>query len=127
MPLDEIAKLEALGGSEINEAKKTLANAATAMLHGQDAANLAAETARKTFEEGTSGEGLPTISLTLPCGIIETIIAAGFAKSNGEARRAIQGGGIKLNDETVVDDKQQVTAPAKLSMGKKRHVLVTAG
>ena len=127
LPLDEIAKLEALGGSEINEAKKTLANAATAMLHGQDAANLAAETARKTFEEGTSGEGLPTISLTLPCGIIETIIAAGFAKSNGEARRAIQGGGIKLNDETVVDDKQQVTAPAKLSMGKKRHVLVTAG
>ncbi len=126
LPLDEIAKLEALGGAEINEAKKTLANAATAMLHGQDAANFAAETARKTFEEGGSAEGLPTIALALPCGIIEAIIAAGFAKSNGEAKRAIQGGGIKLNDETVMDDKQHITAPAKLSMGKKRHVLVTA-
>jgi tyrosyl-tRNA synthetase len=126
LPLEEIAKLEALGGAEINEAKKTLANAATALLHGQEAANLAAETARKTFEEGTSAEGLPTVALTLPCGIIEAIIAAGFAKSNGEAKRAIQGGGIKVNDDTVADDKQQITAPAKLSLGKKRHVLVTA-
>ena len=126
LPLDEIAKLEALGGSDINEAKKTLANAATAMLHGQQAADFAAETARKTFEEGESAEGLPTIALTLPCGIIEACIAAGFAKSNGEARRAIQGGGIRLNDETVSDEKQQITAPAKLSMGKKRHVLLTA-
>ncbi len=126
LPLEEISKLEALGGAEINEAKKTLANAATALLHGTDAATNAAETARKTFEEGASAEGLPTISLTLPCGIIEAIIAAGFAKSNGEAKRAIQGGGIKVNDETVADDKQQVTAPVKLSMGKKRHVLVTA-
>jgi tyrosyl-tRNA synthetase len=126
LPLDEIAKLEALSGSEINEAKKQLANAATALLHGHDAANLAAETARKTFEEGSSGEGLPTVALTFPCLIIDAIIAAGFAKSNGEARRAIQGGGIKVNDETVSDDKLHITAPAKLSMGKKRHVLVTA-
>ena len=103
-----------------------MANAATALLHGSEAATIAAETARKTFEEGGSAEGLPTIALTLPCGIIEAIIAAGFAKSNGEAKRAIQGGGIKVNDETVADDKQHITAPAKLSMGKKRHVLVTA-
>ncbi len=126
LPLDEIAKLEALGGSEINEAKKQLANAATVLLHGEEAATLAAETARKTFEEGVSAEGLPSVVLTLPCGIVEACIAAGFAKSNGEARRLIQGGGIRLNDEVVSDDKQQMTAPAKLSMGKKRHVLVTA-
>jgi tyrosyl-tRNA synthetase len=127
LPLDEIAKLEALGGSEINEAKKTLANAATALLHGADAATNAAETARKTFEEGESAEGLPSFAMSLPIGIVEACIAAGFAKSNGEVRRAIQGGGIKLNDVTVADDKLQITAPAKLSMGKKRHVLVTAG
>ena len=126
LPLEEIAKLEALGGSEINEAKKTLANAATALLHGSDAATNAAETARKTFEEGESAEGLPSFAMSLPIGIIEACIAAGFAKSNGEARRAIQGGGIKVNDVTVAEDKLEITAPAKLSMGKKRHVLVTA-
>ena len=126
LPLEEIAKLEALGGSEINEAKKTLANAATALLHGADAATNAAETARKTFEEGESAEGLPSFAMSLPIGIIEACIAAGFAKSNGEARRAIQGGGIKVNDVTVAEDKLEITAPAKLSMGKKRHVLVTA-
>jgi tyrosyl-tRNA synthetase len=126
LPLDEIARLEALGGAEINEAKKQLANAATSMLHGEEAANLAAETARKTFEEGTSAEGLPHVALALPSGIIEAIIAAGFAKSNGEARRAIQGGGIRVDDEAVADEKLQITKPAKLSMGKKRHVMVTA-
>jgi tyrosyl-tRNA synthetase len=133
LPLDEIAKLEALGGSEINEAKKILANAATALLHGTAAATNAAETARKTFEEGTSGEGLPRFTLALPCNIVEACITVGFAKSNGEARRAIQGGGIKLDDDTVTDDKLQLTSATlnsdgviKLSMGKKRHVLVAA-
>jgi tyrosyl-tRNA synthetase len=133
LPMSEIAKLEALGGAEINEAKKALANAATTLLHGADAAQAAAETARKTFEEGASAEGLPKITLTLPCTVVEACVAAGFAKSNGEARRAIQGGGIRLNDAAVTDEKTEIT-PAllngdgvvKFSMGKKRHVLLVS-
>jgi tyrosyl-tRNA synthetase len=131
LPMDEIARLEALGGAEINEAKKALANAATAMLHGADAAQAAAETARKTFEEGGSAEGLPTLVMALPCGIVQACVDAGFAKSNGEARRSIQGGGIRVNDAAVADDKFELTTALlnsdgvlKLSMGKKRHVLV---
>jgi tyrosyl-tRNA synthetase len=131
LPLDEIARLETLGGSEINEAKKILANEATAMLHGGDAAGEAAETARKTFEEGVSAEGLPTVDLTLPAGILQACVAAGFAKSNGEARRAIQGGGIRVNDVAVSDEKLMLDAPMlnthgtiKLSSGKKKHVLI---
>jgi tyrosyl-tRNA synthetase len=131
LPMDEIARLEALQGSEINEAKKALANAATSLLHGKAAADEAAETARKTFEEGASAAGLPTITLELPTGILAACVAAGFAKSNGEAKRAIQGGGIRVNDEAVVDEKFELTADKlsvdgsiKLSMGKKKHVLV---
>jgi tyrosyl-tRNA synthetase len=129
LPMAEIARLEALGGAEINEAKKVLANAATTLLHGAEAAAAAAETARKTFEEGTSGDDLPRVTLALPCGIMQAMIAAGFAKSNGEARRAIQGGGIKVDDVTVTDEKMEIVATGKaikLSMGKKRHVLVEA-
>jgi tyrosyl-tRNA synthetase len=129
LPMSEIARLEALGGAEINEAKKVLANAATSLLHGTEAANAAAETARKTFEEGTSGDDLPRIKLALPHGIVQALIAADFAKSNGEARRAIQGGGIRVNDVVVTDDKLELSdtgKPIKLSMGKKRHVLVEA-
>jgi tyrosyl-tRNA synthetase len=131
LPMSEIAKLEALQGSDINEAKKALANAATALLHGQAAADEAAETARKTFEEGASAEGLPTITVDLPVGILAACVAAGFAKSNGEAKRAIQGGGIRANDAAVTDEKLNLTADMlsadgsiKLSMGKKKHVLL---
>jgi tyrosyl-tRNA synthetase len=131
LPMAEIAKLAALGGAEINEAKKILANAATALLHGEAASQEAAETARKTFEEGVSAAGLPTIELQFPIGILQTIVSAGLASSNGEAKRSIQGGAIKLNDAVVTDEKLVLTSGllvdgvAKLSMGKKKHVLLT--
>jgi tyrosyl-tRNA synthetase len=135
MPLDEIARLGALGGAEINEAKKLLATEATAMLHGRDAANEAAETARRTFEEGQSAAGLPTITLDLDAGVglLAACVAAGFASSNGEARRSVQGGAVRVNDEAVSDEKLVLTRALlangviKLSMGKKKHVLVKAG
>ena len=130
LPLDEISRLEKLGGAEINEAKKILANAATSLLHGSAIAQDAAETARKTFEEGASAEGLPTFALDLPMGILQVCVEVGFAKSNGEAKRAIQGGGIRVDDVAVTDEKLVITAPPsgtlKLSMGKKKHVLVRA-
>jgi tyrosyl-tRNA synthetase len=133
LPLPEIAKLEALGGSEINIAKKTLADKATAMLHGQQAAEAASETARKTFEEGESAAGLPTIELDLSggVGVLQAAVLAGFASSNGEARRSIQGGAIRVNDVAVADEKMQLTSKnlnsegvIKLSMGKKKHALI---
>ena len=132
MPLDEIAKLGALGGSEINEAKKLLATEATAMLHGRAAADEAAETARRTFEEGQSAAGLPTITLDLGqgTGLLAALVAAGFATSNGEARRSVQGGAVRVNDQAVSDEKLTLTKALladgviKLSMGKKKHVLV---
>ena len=132
LPLSEVEILEALAGSEINEAKKVLANAATTLLHGEAAAAEAAETARKTFEEGASAEGLPTVTADINAGIgiLAAVVQAGLATSNGEARRAIQGGGIRVNDEAVKDDKLVLT-PAlvkdgaiKLSHGKKKHVLL---
>ena len=131
LPMSEIDKLAALGGAEINEAKKALANAATAMIHGQVAAETAAETARKTFEEGAAAEGLPTFEVSFPLGVIEAIVHGGFAKSNGEARRHIQGGAIRVNDEPVSNEKLVLDAGSfnaegaiKLSMGKKKHVLL---
>ncbi len=131
LPMAEIAKLELLGGAEINEAKKVLANAATALLHGQAAADEAAETARKTFEEGASAAGLPTFTLSLPMGILQASVAVGFATSNGEAKRAIQGGAIRIDDKPVADDKLIIEDKMfnaegiiKLSMGKKKHVLL---
>ncbi len=135
LPLDEIAKLAALGGSEVNEAKKVLATAATTMLHGREAAEQAAETARRTFEEGQSAEGLPTLAIDLDAGtgVLAVCVAAGFASSNGEARRSVQGGAIRVNDQAVSDDKLKLTRALcnadgviKLSMGKKKHVLITA-
>ena len=133
LPLTEISKLEALGGAEINEAKKILANAATSLLHGPAAAEAAAETARKTFEEGQSASGLPTINLDLSSGVgvLAALVQAGFASSNGDAKRSIQGGAVKINDITVTDEKQTLTksnlnaeGAIKLSMGKKKHVLL---
>ncbi|MGM4928002.1 tyrosine--tRNA ligase [Tardiphaga sp. 619_E2_N8_5] len=135
LPLDEIAKLAALGGSEINEAKKILATEATAVVHGRDAANAAAETARKTFEEGALADSLPTVNipqaeLEAGVGVLAAFVNAGFVASNGEARRQIKGGGLRVNDVAVTDEKMMLT-PAlltegviKLSLGKKRHILL---
>ena len=136
LPLSEVAKLAALQGSEINEAKKTLATEATALMHGREKAEAAAETARKTFEQGATAEGLPTVDipkadLIAGLGVLSAFVHAGLVKSNGEARRQIQGGGLKVNDQTVADEKahlrlEDATADGaiKLSLGKKKHVLL---
>jgi tyrosyl-tRNA synthetase len=136
LPEAEIARLEALEGAELNEAKKVLANAATAMAHGQAAADAAAETARRTFEEGGLGEALPTIDVArarLADGIpaYELFRESGLTASNGEARRLIKGGGGRLNDAPLRSDSRAVTLEdvgdggvIKLSAGRKRHALV---
>ncbi len=136
LPLDEIARLEALDGAEINEAKKTLAFEATKLCRGEAAAAQAAETARQTFEEGRSAAGLPTIEVSeaelsggLPA--FELMRRAGLAKSSGEARRLIKGGGGRVNDVAIKEELQTVglddlgpEGSIKLSAGKKRHALV---
>ncbi|CCE02990.1 tyrosine--tRNA ligase [Bradyrhizobium sp. STM 3809] len=136
LPLAEIEKLGALEGAEINEAKKALADAATTLLHGEEAARTAAETARRTFEEGAIAENLPTIEvakseLDAGLGVLNAFVKAGLVGSNGEARRQIKGGGLRVNDVAVTDEKMALTAAEltsegviKLSLGKKRHVLV---
>jgi tyrosyl-tRNA synthetase len=136
LPMSEIGKLEALGGSEINEAKKVLATEATALLHGRDAANEAAETARRTFEEGALAESLPTVEiprgeLDAGIGVLNAFVKAGLVASNGEARRQIKGGGLRVNDVSVTDEKMTLSAASltpegviKLSLGKKKHVLL---
>ena len=136
LPMDEIARLAALGGAEINEAKKVLANEATAMLHGRAAADEAAETARKTFEEGVLAESLPSVGLpsaeAIGMGVLTAFVRAGLVASTGEARRQIKGGGLRLNDAPVSDERAALAAGdfrdgvAKLSMGKKKHVLLRA-
>jgi tyrosyl-tRNA synthetase len=129
LPLDEIARLEALQGAEINEAKKILANAATALCRGQAAADAAAETALATFEHGAAGVDLPRVAV--PDGTIALVTAltqAGLAASNGEARRKIAEGAVRLDDAPVLDPQYQVAigeTPVKLSLGKKRHALLT--
>jgi tyrosyl-tRNA synthetase len=125
MPLDEIARLEQLQGAEINEAKKILADHATAMVHGQAAADAANETARKTFEEGTLGGDLPTIEITSADGIalIAAITAAAFAKSNSEARRLVQQGAVSIDGEKITDMNLTVMPQAgeqRLTVGKKK-------
>ncbi len=139
LPLEEIARLEALGGAEVNEAKKILATEATRLLHGQAAAEEAADTARRTFEAGESAEGLPTIDVPraeLEAGVpaFALMARAGLAASNGEARRLIRGGGGRLNDAKLETEDQviglaDVTAEGviKLSAGRKRHALVRVG
>jgi tyrosyl-tRNA synthetase len=137
LPLDEIARLAALQGSEINEAKKALANAATALLHGVEAAALAADTARKTFEEGVLAESLPTVTVAAAevaagLGVLSAFVKAGLTTSTGEARRQIKGGGLRLNDAALTDERYTLTEKdfavgvAKLSVGKKKHVLLKA-
>ncbi|MGH7084910.1 MAG: tyrosine--tRNA ligase, partial [Acetobacteraceae bacterium] len=138
LPLPEIARLEGLAGGEINAAKKVLASEATALCHGRDAAEKAAETAREVFEEGGSGAALPHVEIPrdlLERGVpvFELFARAGLAASNGEARRLIRGGGARLNDAVIADETRPVSladlAPngtIKLSAGRKRHALVRA-
>jgi tyrosyl-tRNA synthetase len=136
LELDEVARLAALQGAQINEAKKVLATEATALIHGREKAETAAETARKTFETGQISADLPTIEiskaeLTAGMGLLGAFVTAGLVKSNSEARRQIQGGGVKINDELVKDDKMSLTEAnltsdgvIKLSLGKKKHILL---
>ena len=136
LPMDEIGRLESLGGSEINEVKKILATEVTAILHGRAAAEEAAETARKTFEEGALAENLPSIEiasgeLKAGIGILSLFVTAGLAGSNGEARRHIKGGAVRINDSQVSDERRVLSdadltqdGVIKLSLGKKKHLLV---
>ena len=138
LPLDEIARLEALGGAEINEAKKILANAATALAHGAEKSATAAETARLAFEEGAAAESLPTVDVPraeLEAGVpaFRLFAQAGLAASNGESRRLIRGGGARVNDVAVSEEGQVISTAdmrdgaIKLSAGRKQHRLVRAG
>ncbi len=135
LPLDEIARLAALGGAEINEAKKILATEATALVHGRSAAEAAAETARKTFEEGALASSLPTIEIPVAeldagLGALAAFVRAGLAGSNGEARRQVAGGALRINDVALSDERARLTTAdcvegvIKLSSGKKKHVLL---
>jgi tyrosyl-tRNA synthetase len=136
LPMSEIARLEKLEGAEINEAKKVLANEATALLHGRAAAEKAEATARTTFEEGGLSQSLPSVEVAAAAlkegvGILSLFVAAGLAASNSEARRHVQGGAVRLNDAAIKDDRRTVTdadltadGVLKLSLGRKKHVLV---
>ncbi|MGO4673172.1 tyrosine--tRNA ligase [Bosea sp. 2YAB26] len=136
LPMDEIARLAALGGSEINDAKKVLATEATALLHGREAAEAAFETARRTFEEGTLAEDLPSVgvsrtALDAGLGVLTAFVTAGLVPSTGEARRQVKSGGLRVNDEVVTDERAALGAGhlspegvIKLSFGRKKHVLL---
>ena len=138
LPLDEVARLESLQGAEINEAKKILAHEVTKLAHGEEAALEAAETARRTFEQGAAAEGLPTIDVSrgdLEAGlpVVDLLVSTGLAASKGEARRLIKGAGAKMNDAAIADEAAKATTAdlngdgvIKLSAGKKRHALVKA-
>jgi tyrosyl-tRNA synthetase len=137
LPLDEIARLAALQGAEINEAKKTLATEATALIHGREAADQAAETARATFEEGALALSLPTIAIgadeiAAGLGVLSAFVKAGLVASTGEARRQVKGGGLRVNDAVLTDERATLSdkdfeaeGVVKLSLGKKKHVLLT--
>ena len=136
LPMEEIARLERLAGSEINEVKKLLATEVTAILHGRAAAEQAAETARRVFEEGAIDANLPTVEIASAeieggIGLLALFVRAGLAASNGEARRHVQGGAVRVNDTAISDEKRVIGAGdvnadgvIKLSLGKKKHVLV---
>jgi tyrosyl-tRNA synthetase len=137
LPLDEIARLAALSGSELNEAKKVLATEVTAIVHGREAAEQAAETARATFEAGALDLSLPTADIEKArlangeVGILAALVAAGLVASNSEARRQVQSGAARLNDLPIADDRLVLGTSAilpegviKLSVGKKRHALL---
>ncbi len=136
LPLDEIDRLATLKGAEINEAKKVLATEATALVHGRTAADEAAATARTTFEEGGLGASLPSVEVTSAelkggIGVLAAFVRAGLAASNGEVRRAIANSGVLVNDARVDSDKMMLgeanltkDGVIKLSLGRKRHVLL---
>lgn len=136
LPMDEVARLESLQGAEINEAKKILAFEVTRLAHGEEAATEAAETARRTFEQGAAAEGLPSIDVAraeLEAGlpVVDLLVSTGLAASKGEARRLIKGAGAKMNDAAIADEASKATTAdlnadgvIKLSAGKKRHALV---
>ncbi|WP_339613951.1 tyrosine--tRNA ligase [uncultured Parvibaculum sp.] len=136
MPLDEIARLEKLEGAELNEAKKILATEATAMCHGREEAEKAAEAARVAFEMGATSADMPTVEiastdLDAGIGVLSAFVTAGLCSSNGDARRQIKGGGARVNDAQVTDEKTSLTKESlttdgviKLSIGKKKHVLL---
>jgi tyrosyl-tRNA synthetase len=126
----EIARYAALHGAEVNEAKKALATEACALLHGRAAAEAAAETARKAFEEGLNAASLPTVVSALPASIVDVLVEHKLVPSKGEARRLIANGGIYANNEPIAAI-DRVLAEAdlqdgviRLSIGKKRHVLL---
>ena len=124
LPLNEIARLEALEGAEINAAKVALANAATALCRGEAAATEAEATATATFKEGGVGEALPRVQLAGETALADALVLAGLAASKGEARRKLAENAVRLDGETVTDPARMVSAPAKLSLGKKRHALL---
>ena len=134
LPLDEIAKYQAMEGADINTAKIRLANEATAMLHGEDAAKKAEATAKETFEKGGAAEGLPTVDIASSeldgLGILAATVMLGLASSNGEARRHIKGGALKVNDIKVDSHERQIASDdvvegvVKISVGKKKHALL---
>ena len=137
LPMDEIARLEALDGAEINEAKKILATEATALLHGRHAADTAAETARQTFVEGAIAGDLPSVTIAAAeiaagLGVLTAFHKAGLVASTGEARRQVKGGGLKVNDVAVSDERAILResdlrdGAIKLSLGRKKHVLLKA-
>ncbi len=127
LPIDEIARLEGLEGAEINEAKKILANEATAMAHGRAAADEAAGTAQKTFEEGSAGGALPTLAVVEGrIGLVDALVGLGLVASKGEARRLIAGGGAKVNNARADEDLIiEVANDVRISAGKKKHGLLT--
>jgi tyrosyl-tRNA synthetase len=136
LPLGEVARLAALGGSEVNEAKKVLATEATAIVHGRAAAEAAAETARKTFEDGglatdLPSVGLPRAELAAGLGVLNAFVRAGLVPSTGEARRQVKAGGLRVNDAAVTDERASLSETdltaegvLKLSFGRKKHVLL---
>ncbi len=136
LALDEIARLAALAGAEINEAKKVLATEATALVHGREAAEQAADTARTTFEEGALALSLPKVAIgadeiAAGLGVLTAFVKAGLVASTGEARRQIKGGGLRVNDAPVTDERAVIgpkdfekDGVVKLSLGKKKHVLL---
>jgi tyrosyl-tRNA synthetase len=135
VPLAEVARLEALGGADINEAKKVLATEATALAHGRGAAEQSADTARRTFEEGAAADTLPSVTMpraALQAGVpaFRLLTDAGLVASGGEARRLIRGGGARLNDVPIQDESQPISladlrdGAIKLSAGRKQHRLV---
>jgi len=127
LPLDEIARLEALDGAEINEAKKQLATAATALCRGIAAAEEAAETARRTFEEGAAGSALPTLKVEGQISLVDALVGLGLVASKGEAKRLIKGGGARIDGKQIIDEAYVITIidqSCRVSAGKKAHGLL---